>query len=94
MIQVNTTATTTKNRKVIKEEVDNMSMEGGTKGNSKIRIGIGRTYNLGNFESLRYDCHVEIPCADDDGSIADAITHAENIAKASINEFQEEAGCA
>ena len=33
---------------------------------AQVKVGAGLTLNLGNFESLRIDCHVTIPCSRDD----------------------------
>lgn len=33
---------------------------------ASVKVGAGLTLNLGNFESLRIDCHVTLPCSVDD----------------------------
>ncbi len=30
-----------------------------------VKVGAARTYNLGNYESLRVEVHIEYPCAAD-----------------------------
>lgn len=51
-----------------------------------VSIGAGLTENLGNFESLRLDVRVSLPCGNDDT----AIRQASKRASALVQEFIEQ----
>jgi hypothetical protein len=51
-----------------------------------VSIGAGLTENLGNFESLRLDARVSLPCANDDASIKKAADRASKL----VQEFIEQ----
>ena len=53
------------------------------------RVGIARTFNLGNYESLRLEVSVEMPTPS--GKIEDALVDAKEIAKDALIAFTEEA---
>lgn len=51
-----------------------------------VKVGAGLTINMGNFESLRIDCSISIPCQR--GDIEEAYTLASDFVADKINEEQ------
>lgn len=47
--------------------------------------GYGRTRNLGNFESLRVDCAVSLPCSP--GQVPEMINVAQGLVRSALTEF-------
>lgn len=56
-----------------------------------VRVGAGITENLGNFESLRIDVSVSLPCGTSDDEIRAAKTRAANYVVEFIEEERQKA---
>lgn len=54
-----------------------------------VRMSLGMTLNLGNYESLRIDCGITIPCLNDPESHAAAMDEASDFCTDRLNAEQE-----
>lgn len=53
-----------------------------------VRLGAGLTISMGNFESLRVDCAVTVPCRDSDAGYEEAYEFASQFVSDKISEEQ------
>lgn len=71
---------------VSNEEFENVVEETAFAGQpAMVTWGYGRTKNLGNFESLRVDCAVSLPCLP--GQVPEMITVAQGVVRGALTEF-------
>lgn len=52
---------------------------------AKIKVGLGMTINLQNFESARVDVQVELPCYQEE--VNEAIEEAKNLASKKVKQY-------
>lgn len=62
----------------------------GEEKDAKARVAVSRTFNLGDFESLRIEVGVELPCVG--VAVASTIETAKELAVESLKRFAAEAG--
>jgi hypothetical protein len=78
------TSTQTKRVGEVQEESTQDETLFGFAGDARVRVGVKRTINLGDYNSLTVDCSVELPC--DPAEIEPAQNAARKLAWDKLNE--------
>jgi hypothetical protein len=91
--KVNASSQTKHAKEIIREtnESKSIAMDGLPPDPAYVRVGAGVTENLGNFESLRIDVSVTLPCGTSDAEIRAAKTRAADFVVEFIEDERQKA---